>query len=126
MGVLEHQALMVHHTSPGFIRSRYQPTPGYSWPGDGPTHHTSQSSSRRGCRSNNQPTHQSTMIWTDSQSGRASLSSRLDNANLEESTLTINDYMWTRSFKVYGSWLDLETIKDDPLSHYQSWILCNI
>jgi len=30
-GVLEHQSLMVHHTSPGFSRSRGEPTSTYSW-----------------------------------------------------------------------------------------------
>jgi hypothetical protein len=50
-GVLEHQALMVHHTSPGFSWSRGRPTSGYSQSGDRPTHHTSRSSSRRACRS---------------------------------------------------------------------------
>jgi hypothetical protein len=39
-GVLEHQSLMVHHTSPGFHWSRGQPTSGHSQSRDQPTHHT--------------------------------------------------------------------------------------
>jgi hypothetical protein len=35
--VLEHQALMVHHTSPGFNRSSDRPTSGYSRSNDRPT-----------------------------------------------------------------------------------------
>jgi hypothetical protein len=38
--------------------------------------------------------------------------------DLVESTLTTNGYMWTRSSGFYGSWLDLEAIKEDPLGHY--------
>jgi hypothetical protein len=80
-GVLEHQALMVHHTSPGFSRSRGRPTSGHSRLGDRPTHHTSRSSSRRACRSDSRPTVedswvvdrptlQSTTSWMDSRSDR--------------------------------------------------------
>jgi hypothetical protein len=75
------KTLMVHHTSPGFSRSRGRPTSGYSRSGDRPTHHTSRSSSRRACRSDNRPTVedsrvvdrptlQSTTSWMDSRSGR--------------------------------------------------------
>jgi hypothetical protein len=135
--MLEHQALMVHHTSPGFSRSRGRPTSGYSRSGDRPTHHTSRSSSRRACRSDSRPTikdsrvvdrptQQSTTSWMHSRSGRV-LSSRLDRADFVESTLTTDGYMWTRSSRFYGSWLDIETIKEDPLGHYQQCELrlCN-
>jgi hypothetical protein len=26
--------------------------------------------------------------------------------------------MWTRSSRFYGIWLDIESIKEDPLGHY--------
>jgi hypothetical protein len=62
------------------------------------------------------------------QSSRASLSSRLDKVYLVESTLTVDSYMWTINSRFYGSWLDLETIKEDPLGRYQTGkklIVCN-
>jgi hypothetical protein len=58
------------------------------------------------------------MSWTHRKSGQAFLSSRIDRANLAKSTLTTDSSMWTRSFGFYGNWLDLETIKVDPLGHY--------
>jgi hypothetical protein len=129
--MLEHQALMVHHTSPGFSRSRGRPTSGYSRSGDRPTHYISRSSSRHACRSDSRPTvedsrvvdrptQQSTTSWMHRWSGRASLSSRLDNMDLAESTLTTDGYMWTRSSRFYGSWLDLEAINRRPLGSLSS------
>jgi hypothetical protein len=128
---------MVHHTSPMFIQLRGRPTPGYSRSNDRPTQYISRSSSRRVCRSDsrstvedsrvlNRPTQQSTTSWTNSRSGRASLSSRLDNADLVESTLTIDKYMWTRSSIFYGAWLDLEAINSRPLGSLSSCkTMCN-
>jgi len=46
---------------------------------------------------------------------RSSLSSRLENTYLAESTLTIDNYMWTRSSRFHGSWLDFEAINKKPL-----------
>jgi hypothetical protein len=130
--MLEHQALMVHHTSPGFSRSRGRPTSGYSGRVIDQHLYISRSSSRHACRSDNRPTvedsrvvdrptQQSTMSWMHGWSGRASLSSRLDNVDLMESTLTTDGYMWTRSSRFYGSWLDLEAINSRPLGSLSSW-----
>jgi hypothetical protein len=120
---------MVHHTSPGFSRSRGRPTSGYSWLGDRPTHYTSRSSSRCACRSDNRPTvedsrvvdrptQQSTMSWMHRWWVEHPCRADSTRVDLVESTLTIDGYMWTRSSRFYGSWLDLETIKEDPLGHY--------
>jgi hypothetical protein len=49
--MLEHQASMVHHTSPRLSRSRGRPTSGYSRSGNRPAHHTCWSGSRRACQS---------------------------------------------------------------------------
>jgi hypothetical protein len=48
-GVLEHQALMVCHTYPGFIRSSGQPTYGYIQSSDRPDLYISRSSSQHAC-----------------------------------------------------------------------------
>ena len=55
MPLLEHQALMVHHTSPGFSWLGAQPTSGNSRSGDRPNLYISQSSSQHACQSNSQP-----------------------------------------------------------------------
>jgi hypothetical protein len=54
--LLEHQALMAHHTSLGFNRSIGQPTCGYNRLGNQPKNYISRLSSRRACWSDNQPT----------------------------------------------------------------------
>jgi hypothetical protein len=61
-----------------------------------------------------QPAEQSTASWIPRWSSQASLSSRLYNADLTESTLTNDSYMWTRSSQFHGSWLDLEAINSRP------------
>jgi hypothetical protein len=50
------------------------------------------------------------MSWMHGWSGRAYLSSQLDNADLMESTLTIDGYMWKRSSQLKGISLYIETI----------------
>jgi hypothetical protein len=47
--MLEHQALMVHHTSPGFNRSEDRPTYRYIRLGDRPNIYISWLSSRHAC-----------------------------------------------------------------------------
>jgi hypothetical protein len=99
---------MVHHTSPRISRSGGRPTSGNSRSSDRPDIYISRSSSRQACRSDSRPTvedsrsvdrptEKSTMSWMHGWSGRASLSSRLDNMDLMESTLTTDGCMWTRS-----------------------------
>jgi hypothetical protein len=50
------------------------------------------------------------MSWMHGKSGHASLSSRLDNADFTESTLSTDGFMWIRYSQFQGSWLDLEAI----------------
>jgi hypothetical protein len=130
-GGLEHQALMVHHTSPCSVSRVVDLHLDTVSQGDRPNLYISQSSSRHACRSDNRPTvkdsqvvdrptQQSTTSWMHRWSGRASLSSRLDNMDLTESTLTTDGYMWTRSSRFYGSWLDLEAINSRPLGSLSS------
>jgi len=57
----------------------------------------------------------------DSQSSRASLSSRLDSANLIDSTLTTDEYMWKRSSRSYVSSLYIEAINIIHLGSLSSW-----
>jgi hypothetical protein len=82
-GVLEHQILMVHHTSPGISRSDGQPTYGKSRLGNRPCIYISQSSSRKYCRSDSwpafedswfmdQPAKHSTMSWMHGRLSQAS------------------------------------------------------
>jgi hypothetical protein len=90
---------MVHHTSPGISRSGGRPTSRNNRSGDRPNIYISRSSSQQACQSDNRPivkdnrsmdrpTKKSTMSWTHGWSGQASLTSRLDNMDLTESTLT--------------------------------------
>ena len=135
-GVLEHQALMVHHTSPRFSWSRGWTTFGYSLSSDQTTHYNIWSSSWHACQLNNRPTiednqvverpnQQLTMIWTHRWLGRASLSIRFNNIHLVDSILTVYGYMWTIYFGFYGRWLDIEVVKSRPLGSISLWILCN-
>jgi hypothetical protein len=124
-GVLEHQALMVHHTSLGFIRSSRQPTSGYNRLDNWQDLYIIWSSSRQVYRSYNRSTvdrlaHQLTTNWMHGQSSQRSLSSWLENVNLAESTLTTNDYRWTRSSQFHGSWLDIEAINSKHLGSLSS------
>jgi hypothetical protein len=54
--VLVHQALTVHHTSPGFIRLRGRSTYGYNRSSDLPARYINQSSSRRAYWLDSRPT----------------------------------------------------------------------
>jgi hypothetical protein len=65
-------------------------------------------------RAMDQLAQQSTTIWTHGWSSRASLLIRLDNADLAQSTLTTDGYMWTISSQLQGKWLDLEVVNSRP------------
>jgi hypothetical protein len=128
-GVLEHQTLMVHHTSLGFSRSRGQPTSGYSRLGDRPTHYTvdrvvdvliswtfNQQSKIVGWwidQPNNRLRVGHVDGWVENPCRANSIEQIWHGVNSNSRRLHVD-----KIFQFYGSWLDLEDIKEDPLGHY--------
>jgi len=123
--VLEHQVILVHQTSFGISWLSGQPTFGNRQLNDRPDIYNSRLGSRQVCRLENRPivedsrlvdrpTKKSTTSWTHEWSGRTSFSIQLDSADLMESNLKIDGYMWARSSRFHGSWLNIEAINRRP------------
>jgi hypothetical protein len=116
--------MLVHHTSFGISWSTVNlHLEIVGW--DRPDLYNSRLSSRQVYRSDNRPTVEDSRLvdrptkklttsWMHGWSGRTSLSIQLDSGDLMESTLTIDGYMWTRSSRFHGSWLDIEAINSRP------------